>query len=532
MTYADITNIVQNLPLANIDLLSVGLIIAAIAIMGFAVYTNNKNSITNKSFFLFSVVTILWSFFNYMSYQVTQPGLILWLSRLVIFLGVWHSFSFFQFLYVYPKESHVFPRWYTLILLPYIIALSIFTLTPLVFSGIHEVSADGTVSEMIVEKGIIVFGSTVITLLIISVIMFIIKTFKAVKEDRNHYLLILTGTIITFAMLFTFNLILPGLYLNVEYIPLGGLYIFPFAAFTAYAIYRHKAFNIKNVAYISLAFVACFITAAEFIFVDNNSLKILVASAFLVILLVTIEFIRNLSKLQIANEGQENLMHIMNHQIKGYLGNNRVAFAEILSGDYGPVADTMKPLLEKGMEQTAQGVEYVQNILKGASAAKGILVYDMKPTNAQSIVEDVLTREKSFIEGRNQLLTTNIIPGEYNFTGDAAQLGEAFRNLIENAVRYNKPPYNVTVSLAREGNQIVFSVKDSGKGIAEEDKAKLFTAGGRGKDSAKDNPETSGFGLVFVKGVVEAHKGIVGYKANVGEAGTTFFIKLPISSQS
>jgi signal transduction histidine kinase len=49
-----------------------------------------------------------------------------------------------------------------------------------------------------------------------------------------------------------------------------------------------------------------------------------------------------------------------------------------------------------------------------------------------------------------------------------------------------------------------------------------------GKNSIKHNTEASGFGLVFVKGVVEAHGGKVSYKSNAPEKGTTFFVELPV----
>ena len=139
-----------------------------------------------------------------------------------------------------------------------------------------------------------------------------------------------------------------------------------------------------------------------------------------------------------------------------------------------------------------------------------------------------MAEQKEVAEKRELSFESNIENGDYKITGDGVQLKEAFKNLITNAIKYNSPKGSVKVTFKKEYGRILFSVKDTGIGIADDDKAKLFTAGGVGKNSIKHNTDAAGYGLSFVKGVATAHKGTVGYKANVGEKGTTFFVELPI----
>jgi len=65
-------------------------------------------------------------------------------------------------------------------------------------------------------------------------------------------------------------------------------------------------------------------------------------------------------------------------------------------------------------------------------------------------------------------------------------------------------------------------------GVKEEDKSKLFKAGGVGSDSIKINTNSSGYGLAFVKGVIENHKGKVWFESEGAGKGATFFIELPV----
>ena len=81
---------------------------------------------------------MVWSFINYASYQTIDGSVALWLLRLVIFLGVWHSFTFFHFLYVFPLEKKRLSLWYKFALIPYVALVSLLTLSPYVFSGIDS----------------------------------------------------------------------------------------------------------------------------------------------------------------------------------------------------------------------------------------------------------------------------------------------------------------------------------------------------------------------------------------------------------
>jgi signal transduction histidine kinase len=57
--------------------------------------------------------------------------------------------------------------------------------------------------------------------------------------------------------------------------------------------------------------------------------------------------------------------------------------------------------------------------------------------------------------------------------------------------------------------------------------SKLFTKGGRGTDSLKINVNSTGYGLFFVKKVVEAHKGRAWVESDGPRKGSTFFVELP-----
>ena len=60
-----------------------------------------------------------------------------------------------------------------------------------------------------------------------------------------------------------------------------------------------------------------------------------------------------------------------------------------------------------------------------------------------------------------------------------------------------------------------------------QDKDHIFTEGGRGEASQKVNPDSTGYRLFILKGIVEAHDGSVWFESDGAGKGTTFFVEVP-----
>lgn len=147
--------------LKNLDLLSVGVAISAILILGVSVFLSNRKSITNKTFFFLSFLAIAWSIVNYANYQTDSAIVVLWVLRLVMFFAVWYCFCLFQLFFVFPKSDFKFSKNYKFILIPAVIIVSLVALSPLVMEKITELAPIGQVSTVAVGPDIALFGATV-----------------------------------------------------------------------------------------------------------------------------------------------------------------------------------------------------------------------------------------------------------------------------------------------------------------------------------------------------------------------------------
>ena len=111
-------------------------------------------------------------------------------------------------------------------------------------------------------------------------------------------------------------------------------------------------------------------------------------------------------------------------------------------------------------------------------------------------------------------------------TADRQRLLQILLNLLGNAVSYTPPQGEVRVSCRRRGRRLRVGIRDTGPGVAEEDRGRLFEPFERLPSS--EGTEGTGLGLAVVKRLTEAMGGCVGYEA-VPAGGSLFWFELPAS---
>jgi signal transduction histidine kinase len=116
-------------------------------------------------------------------------------------------------------------------------------------------------------------------------------------------------------------------------------------------------------------------------------------------------------------------------------------------------------------------------------------------------------------------------PSDLTVAADRRRLREVLLNLLSNAVKYNRPGGRVELAASRHDTSVRISVRDTGPGIAANDRSHLFEPFER-LDAAGTGVEGSGLGLALTKRVVHAMHGTIGVESAVGR-GSTFWFDLP-----
>lgn len=328
-------------------------------------------------------------------------------------------------------------------------------------------------------------------------------------------------------------------------IGLYGLLVMPlFLGLIVYSIVAFETFSAHVVGAQLLVFSLLALIAAGFLFVQSLTSQILVGLTLLMAMFFGVSLVRSV-KLEIlhreeieklahtldeTNGRQETLIHFIGHEVKGFLTKDAGAFAALSEGDLGALPETAKPFVASALQQSRAGADSVANILKASNLKKGTVSYDKKPFDMKELVASSVERAKQMAADKKLELSLSVAEGSYQMVGDGPQINDhVLRNLIENALNYT-PAGTVAVSLKNEGGKVIFSVKDSGVGITDEDKKRLFTEGGHGAESQKVNAHSTGYGLYIAKQIVDAHGGSIRAESEGAGKGSTFIAEFPVSA--
>ena len=126
-------------------------------------------------------------------------------------------------------------------------------------------------------------------------------------------------------------------------------------------------------------------------------------------------------------------------------------------------------------------------------------------------------------------MTTVAPDAPISVLGDDEALGQATRNLLENALKYTPNDGRVWVRLRSEEGRAVVEVEDTGIGIAPRDQLRIFERFYRVDKARSRELGGTGLGLSIVKHIALAHEGTVTVESRVGD-GATFRLVLPLAS--
>jgi two-component system, OmpR family, phosphate regulon sensor histidine kinase PhoR len=185
-----------------------------------------------------------------------------------------------------------------------------------------------------------------------------------------------------------------------------------------------------------------------------------------------------------------------------------------------------KEVREKFLKRAAKSLdglnELVEELLILSRLETGEMKMNMEDFDIYILTVDVFEMLENVAKKKNILLkfTENYDKGVF-VKGDAYQIRQVLKNLIENAIYYGIDDGKVVVGFDINKDNVIISVKDNGVGIAPEHLKRIFERFYRVEKSRSKEKGGTGLGLSIVQEIVEAHDSKVLVASKVGK-GTTF----------
>lgn len=223
-------------------------------------------------------------------------------------------------------------------------------------------------------------------------------------------------------------------------------------------------------------------------------------------------------ELKIRNIELDNFVYKVSHDLRAPLSSVRglVNLAGLPDNN-----DNLKDYLTIIGNKVEQLDHFITDVLSHSKNLK--MDIRIEPIDLQQLINQTFT-ELSYLKGADQIKRTVTIKGD-RFYNDRWRLGEIFRNLISNAIKYRnftRPDSEVSINIEVAEQRATISFRDNGIGINAENLEKIFNMFYR----ASEQSDGSGLGLYIVKNAVDKLNGTIEVTSKEFEF-TTFTIHLP-----
>ncbi len=175
-------------------------------------------------------------------------------------------------------------------------------------------------------------------------------------------------------------------------------------------------------------------------------------------------------------------------------------------------------------------VEMVEQTLTFAGIQSGKRTFEFQPTDVQTLIEDCLERNATFLQGENCAPEIHVQSGLPPIHADSRALGSVLDNLLANAVKYSVGGCTVRITSSIVGKELVIAVQDSGRGIAAKEQKSIFEPFYRTRETIDAQIHGNGLGLSIVQHIVKQHGGFVQVVSELGK-GSTFSVHFPLAKQ-
>ncbi|MEU3986058.1 HAMP domain-containing sensor histidine kinase [Streptomyces sp. NPDC026672] len=189
------------------------------------------------------------------------------------------------------------------------------------------------------------------------------------------------------------------------------------------------------------------------------------------------------------------------------------------------VVDPDPALLESLHEEALVLQRIIDDLQDLAAADAGTLRVHREPVRAEDLLDQVAAAHRPAADAAGVTLRARTEEAPW-LDADPVRMRQALGNLVSNALRHTPAGGTVSLAARRDGERVVFTVTDTGSGIAADDLPHVFERFWRAEKSRSRRTGGSGLGLPIVRHLMAAHGGTADVTSEPGR-GASFTLRLP-----
>ena len=231
-----------------------------------------------------------------------------------------------------------------------------------------------------------------------------------------------------------------------------------------------------------------------------------------------------------ADRRKDDFLALLGHELRNPLA-GIVNGVEVLNqpGLAEGEAREVQAIIER---QATHMTRLIDDLLDVSRIVRGKITLDIQRVDLTAVVRQAVADRVVTAEGNRPTVDIMTPSGEVWVEGDSVRLAQVVDNLVSNALKFSEPQGRVTVSVSTEPDSRLakLEVRDSGIGMTPSTLATLFEPFAQARETLERSCGGLGLGLAVVKGLVELHRGRIEARSDGPGHGSSFIMRLPLSS--
>lgn len=230
-----------------------------------------------------------------------------------------------------------------------------------------------------------------------------------------------------------------------------------------------------------------------------------------------------------VEQGKSDYLHRVAHHLRSPLATVENLLAVIAEGRTGEIPARSQEMLARARARVRNMLDLARDLLTLSRSREAVMMVARRPVDIGALIAEVLRDYQGQAAEASVALDVSVEPDLLQVAGDPESLAELLDNLVSNAIKYTPAGGQVRVTAARQGDEVVLAVSDTGIGVPPEERERVFEEFYRATNARETGKEGTGLGLSIVRAIVDAHQGRIEVESDPGR-GSTFRALLPASS--
>lgn len=225
----------------------------------------------------------------------------------------------------------------------------------------------------------------------------------------------------------------------------------------------------------------------------------------------------------LLQQQREDFVATLTHDLKTpILAANR-AIKLLIDGDFGAVSESQAGVLETIHQSNDSLYKLVQTLLDVYRYDSGAKELSLQKTCISRMLESMIEELSPLAHNKSIDVSLTLPETEAEVDCDPAEIRRVVQNLIDNSLKFTPSGGRINISMSQNGDTTTISVEDTGKGISEQDKPKLFQRFWQASSSSGRYYASTGLGLYLCRKIVELHGGRIWCISNPGDGSKFTF---------